>query len=89
MVCRSHSDNLPHPTYFHFRMKDGVGALQIFLEVYGRSTKQMSLVFSLISPFFPLSKPIQLCFLLDFHYFNVLHGVSVPVTVRARGSLVL
>lgn len=71
-------------------MKDGVGAQQIFLEVYNESTTQRrSPASSLISPFFPLSKPTQCYFLLDFHYFSVLHGASVPVTITADGSLVL
>lgn len=40
-------------------------------------------------PFSPYLSQFNFAFLLDFHYFNVLQGVSVPVTVRTHGSLVL
>lgn len=62
MVSRSHSDNLPPPAYFRFRMKDGVGAPQILIEVYGRSTKQTSPAFSLISPFSPYVSQLDFVF---------------------------
>lgn len=56
MVSRSHSDNPPYPTYFHFRRKDGVRAQQTLLEVYDGSAKQTrSSASTLITPFSPLS----------------------------------
>jgi hypothetical protein len=66
-----------------------LGPSRFFLKFIVGQLSRQAQPSSLISPFFPLSKPTQLYFLLDFHYFNALHGVSVPVTVTAYGSLVL